>query len=150
LLARLDGRSRASRPDAAAEGVAAEPVTEGEEIRVPDRTTDWEAVEATDDFRELVTSRSRFVFTVGGGAMALGLLFVVLSGVAPDLLGTEVVGSMSLGFLGGVAMIVVTWVVTFLYMRRSDSAWAPLEEKVAASVRTAPAPASAEREEAVR
>jgi uncharacterized membrane protein (DUF485 family) len=83
--------------------------------------------------------------------MALGLLFVVLSGVAPDLLGTEVVGSMSLGFLGGVAMIVVTWVVTFLYMRRSDSAWAPLEEKVAASVRTpAPAPASAEREEAVR
>ena len=73
----------------------------------------------------------------------------MLSGIAPDLLGTEVVGSISLGFLGGITLIVVTWVVTWLYMRRSDSAWSPLEEQVKASVRTT-ASARAEREEAVR
>jgi len=100
------------------------------------RTIDWEAVEASPDFRELVASRRRWVLTVGGAAMALGLLYVVLAGVAPGLLGTQVIGSISLGFLAGIALIVLAWAVTLLYMRRSDSVWGPLEEKTAAAART--------------
>lgn len=99
------------------------------------RTIDWEAVEASPDFQELVASRRRWVLTVGGGGMAVGLLYVVLSGVAPDLLGTQVIGSISLGFLAGIGLIVLAWVVTLLYMRRSDAVWGPLEEKTAAAAR---------------
>lgn len=101
----------------------------------PRRTIDWEAVEASDDFRELVSSRRRFVLLVGGPAMALGLLYVVLSFVVPDLLGTQIIGSISLGFLAGIGMIVLAWAVTLLYMRRSDAVWGPLEERTAAAAR---------------
>jgi hypothetical protein len=59
-----------------------------------------------------------------------GALYVVLAGVAPDLMGTHVFGSMSLGFAGGVGLIVLTWVITLLYMRRSDRVWGPLEARI--------------------
>lgn len=95
-------------------------------------TTDWKAVEAYPEFRELVASRQRFVVRVGGVAMLLAFAFVVLSGVAPDLLGEQIIGKMSLGFLGGVAMVVMTWIVTYWYMRRSDRVWGPLERQVLA------------------
>ena len=99
------------------------------------RTIDWEAVEASDDFRELTRGRNKWVTLVGGAAMALGLLYVVLTGVAPGLLGTQVIGSISLGFIAGIGLIVLAWVVTLLYMRRSDAVWGPLEESTAAAAR---------------
>jgi uncharacterized membrane protein (DUF485 family) len=65
--------------------------------------------------------------TIGIGA---GVLYVLLWGIGRDFLGSKVTGSFSLGFLGGVVLIVLTWVITFLYMRRSARVWAPLEGRV--------------------
>lgn len=91
---------------------------------------DWSAIERSPAFRELVESRRRFTFTAGAVGIGIGALYVVLAALAPDLMGTEVVGEMSLGFLGGVGLIVMTWVITHMYMRRSDRVWGPLEEQV--------------------
>jgi uncharacterized membrane protein (DUF485 family) len=91
---------------------------------------DWSAIERSPEFRELVTGRKRFTWTAGAIGVGLGALVVVLAGIAPDLMGTKVIGSMSLGFLSGVLLIVTTWVITFMYMRRSDRVWGPLEEEV--------------------
>lgn len=93
---------------------------------------DWEAIERSPDFQELVSSRRRYAWTAGTIGIGLGVLYIVLVGVAHDLMGTQLVGSMSLGFLGGVGLIVVTWVITFEYMRRSNSVWGPLEERIRA------------------
>ena len=98
---------------------------------MPEPTIDWEAVERSPDFQELVEGRKRFVQRVGGVALALSLLYVVSSGVLPDVHGTQVIGKISVGFLGGIGMIVMAWVVTFLYMRRSDAVWGPLERRIA-------------------
>ena len=65
--------------------------------------------------------------TIGIG---LGALYVVLAGVAPDLMGTQLIGSMSLGFAGGVGLIFLTWAITLTYMIRSDRVWGPLEERI--------------------
>jgi uncharacterized membrane protein (DUF485 family) len=35
----------------------------------------------------------------------------------------------------GVGLIVLTWVVSFAYLRRSDTDWAAMEERVAAEAR---------------
>jgi uncharacterized membrane protein (DUF485 family) len=91
---------------------------------------DWSAIERSPEFQELVTGRKRFTWTAGAIGVGLGALVVVLAGVAPGFMATEVVGSMSLGFLSGVLLIVVTWVITLMYMRRSDRVWGPLEERV--------------------
>ena len=56
-------------------------------------------------------------------------------------MGTKLIGSFSLGYAGGVLLIVVTWAITIAYMRRSDREWGPLEarirEQAAASEREA-------------
>jgi uncharacterized membrane protein (DUF485 family) len=91
---------------------------------------DWSAVERSPAFRELVESRRRFTFTAGAIGIGIGALYVILAGVAPDLMATELIGEMSLGFLGGVGLIVMTWTITLMYMRRSDRVWGPLEEQV--------------------
>jgi uncharacterized membrane protein (DUF485 family) len=97
---------------------------------------DWEAIERTPDFQELVNGRRRFAWTGGTIGVGLGALYVVLAGVAPDLMGTHVFGSMSLGFAGGVGLIVLTWVITLAYMRRSDRVWGPLEERIREQARS--------------
>jgi uncharacterized membrane protein (DUF485 family) len=94
------------------------------------QSVDWEAIERTPDFQELVNGRRRFAWTYGTIGVGLGALYVVLAGVAPDLMGTQLFGSMSLGFAGGVVLILVTWVITLAYVRRSDRVWGPLEERI--------------------
>jgi uncharacterized membrane protein (DUF485 family) len=91
---------------------------------------DWTAVERMPEFRELVSSRRRFAWTAGSIGIGMGALYVVLAGVAPDLMGTHVFGSMSLGYVAGVALILLTWLITRMYMQRSDRVWGPLEEEV--------------------
>jgi uncharacterized membrane protein (DUF485 family) len=95
-------------------------------------SVDWEAIERSPDFQELTRGRRRFAWVAGSIGMGLGALYVVLAGVAPDLMGTQVFGAMSIGFAGGVGLILLTWAITFLYMRRSDRVWGPLEERIRA------------------
>ena len=35
----------------------------------------------------------------------------------------------------GVGLIVATWAISFAYLRKSDSEWSPMEERIAAGVR---------------
>ena len=91
---------------------------------------DWEAVERLPEFQELTAGRQRFAWRAGGLGIGLGALYVVLAAVARGLMGTKLIGSFSLGFAGGVALIVVTWIITLAYMRRSDRVWGPLEERI--------------------
>jgi uncharacterized membrane protein (DUF485 family) len=91
---------------------------------------DWAAIERSEDFRALTRGRRRFAWTAGSIGMGLGAVYIVLAGVAPDLMDTKIFGSMSLGFAGGVGLILVTWAITLLYLRRSDREWGPLEERI--------------------
>jgi uncharacterized membrane protein (DUF485 family) len=95
---------------------------------------DWEAIERSPDFQELTRGRRRFAWVGGTIGVGLGALYVVLAGVAPDLMGTKLFGDMSLGFAGGVGLILLTWAITLAYMRRSDRVWGPLEERIRAQV----------------
>ena len=91
---------------------------------------DWEAIERSPEFQELVGSRKRFAWTTGTIGIGFGALYVVLAGVAHDFMGTKLFGSMSLGFAGGVALIILTWAITLAYVLRSNNVWGPLEERI--------------------
>ena len=41
----------------------------------------------------------------------------------------------ALGWVIGVSLIVLTWIVSFAYLRKSDAEWAPMEERIARSAR---------------
>jgi uncharacterized membrane protein (DUF485 family) len=91
---------------------------------------DWQEIERLPEFQELVRSRRRFSYTAGATGIGFGALYVVLAATAPGLTGTHVAGSFSLGFAGGVALVVMTWAITWMYMRRSNAVWGPLEARV--------------------
>jgi uncharacterized membrane protein (DUF485 family) len=93
---------------------------------------DWVAIERLPEFQELVTGRRRFAWIAGGLGIGFGALYVVLAATAHDLMRTSLRGSFSLGFAWGVALILVTWAITFAYMRRSRDVWGPLEARVRA------------------
>jgi uncharacterized membrane protein (DUF485 family) len=94
-----------------------------------DSSIDWEAIERSPDFRALASSRRRFVMLWGGGAAALCVAFVVVAYLAPGVLGD------ALGWVVGVGLIVLTWVVSFAYLHRSDAEWAAMEQHVASELR---------------
>jgi uncharacterized membrane protein (DUF485 family) len=91
---------------------------------------DWTAVERLPEFQELTRGRRRFAAVAGALGLGCGALYVVLASTAHGLMGTKVAGSMSLGFLGGVGLILLTWAITLAYMRRSNRVWGPLEARV--------------------
>ncbi len=93
-------------------------------------TFDWTAIEGSAEFRELTKGRRRFSAVAGAIGIGAGLVYIVLAGFARDFMGTEVIGSISLAFLGGIALILLTWLITFLYMRRSARVWSPMEERI--------------------
>ena len=72
---------------------------------------------------------NRFVLPVGGVTVGICAAYVVVAYLAPGALGTAI------GWIGGVALIVLTWVVSFAYLRKSDREWSPMEQRIAASQR---------------
>jgi uncharacterized membrane protein (DUF485 family) len=100
---------------------------------------DWEAIERSPEFRALVASRRRFTLFAGGGAIGLTVAYVLVAYLAPDVMAADVVAPITLGYVGGVVLIVLTWVVTLLYLRKSDREWGPMEREIAERA-GAPAP----------
>jgi uncharacterized membrane protein (DUF485 family) len=94
---------------------------------------DWTAIEGSAEFRELTGGRRRFSAVAGALGVGTGVLYIALSAFARDFMGTQVIGSISLAFLGGILLILLTWAITFAYMRRSAREWEPLEERIRAA-----------------
>jgi uncharacterized membrane protein (DUF485 family) len=94
------------------------------------RDYDWSAIERLPEFQQLTRGRRRFAWTAGGIGIGFGAAYVVLAATAHDLMDTRVAGSFSLGFAGGVALVVMTWAITWAYLRRSTVVWGPLEARV--------------------
>ena len=68
------------------------------------------------------------------------ITYLLLAAFAPELMGERVLG-VTLGFVLSLAQILMTWLVTFLYVRRADRVFEPLERR-AASVDARRRPAS--------
>ena len=91
---------------------------------------DWRAIEASPEFRELVASKRRFIFPAGIFSLAYFLTYLMLAAFATDLMASRV-GGVSVAWLLAVSAVLVTWVVTWLYLRKSDREWDPLQARAA-------------------
>jgi uncharacterized membrane protein (DUF485 family) len=112
------------------------------------RRYDWPEIERLPEFQQLVRGRRRWAWTAGAIGIGFGAAYVVLAATAHDLMGTRIAGSFSLGFAGGVALVIMTWGITLAYMRRSNAVWGPLEAQVRERARdlTVGSDAGADRE----
>jgi uncharacterized membrane protein (DUF485 family) len=92
---------------------------------------DWEELERSPEFQQLVATRRRFVVP----ALAVFVVwfggFLVLSAYARDFMVKRPFGWFSWAYLLALSLIVMTWLITWLYLRWSERHLAPLADAIA-------------------
>jgi uncharacterized membrane protein (DUF485 family) len=92
---------------------------------------DWQAVERSPEFRELVERRKRFLIPVTVVWLGIFLTYLLLASLAPDLMGNELFLGFTFGFVFSAVQIFMTWAVTWAYLRKADNEFEPLERRAA-------------------
>src|SRR5215213_9556731 len=97
-----------------------------------DRAIDWQALEASPEFAELVRRKRRFVVPATVFFLTWYLGFIALAGYAPDFMGESLYEGFTVGYALALSQFVMTWVLGWLYVRKADREFDGLAEKAAA------------------
>jgi uncharacterized membrane protein (DUF485 family) len=109
----------------------------------------WEGLEQTEEFKQLVRARWRFVVPATIFFLVYYFLLPILNGTATIFMRTEVIGHINIAYLFALSQFVVAWLLAWLYIRRANNIFDPLAEKVRERARQGRIPAvkpDAERE----
>jgi uncharacterized membrane protein (DUF485 family) len=93
----------------------------------------WEALARDPHFRELVSSRRRFVAVGTAFYCAYFIAFLALLGYAKDFMSKELLG-ISLALWGGLSICALTVIMAAMYARRAER-WEGLAQRVAEEAR---------------
>jgi uncharacterized membrane protein (DUF485 family) len=114
-------------------------------MSTPEQRVDWNAVEQSAEFGELVAARRRFVLPATIFFLAWYIGFILLAGYAPDFMARSVHEGLTVGYCLALTQFVMVFVLGFMYLRRADRVYDPLAAKVVetalGSAATAPRPA---------
>ena len=91
---------------------------------------DWEAVERSPEFQELVARRRRFVIPATVFFLAWYLGFIALCGYAPDFMAESVYEGLTVGYVLALTQFVMVFALGIMYLRRSAKVYDPLAERV--------------------
>ena len=90
---------------------------------------DWEAVERSPEFQELVRRKRRFVVPATIFFLVWYLGFILLAGYAEDFMAESVYEGLTVGYCLALTQFVMVWVLSWLYLRKADREFDPLEDK---------------------
>ena len=94
---------------------------------------DWEAIERSPEFQELVRSRRRFVIPCTIFFLAWYLGFILLTAYAADFMGERVYQGLTVGYCLALTQFVMVFVLGIWYLRKADNEFDPLAEKAIAA-----------------
>ena len=99
---------------------------------VTDRhAVDWQRVEQMPEFRELVARRRRFVVPATAFFLVWYCGFIILAGYAEDLMSQEVlIDGLTVGYCLALTQFLMVWGLGWLYLRKADREFDPLEQQV--------------------
>ena len=95
----------------------------------PHRDIDWEAIEASPEFQELVRTRRSFVVPATIFFLAWYMGFVVLAAYAEDFMSKRVYQGLTVGYCLALTQFVMVLVLGIMYLRRADKVYDPLAAK---------------------
>jgi uncharacterized membrane protein (DUF485 family) len=88
---------------------------------------DWEAVERSPEFRELIKRKKAFVIPATIFFLAWYFGFIILAGYAPDFMGEEfLTDGLTVGYVLALSQFIMTWLLGWWYLRRADRVFDPL------------------------
>jgi uncharacterized membrane protein (DUF485 family) len=91
---------------------------------------DWQAIEASSEFQELVKARRSFLVPATIVFLVGSIGYLLISAFAQGWLGGDI-GGIPLAFLAALTQVLLTWAITFAYLRKADSTFEPLEQRAA-------------------
>ena len=92
----------------------------------------WEGLEQTEEFRDLVRRRFRFVLPATIFFLVYYFLLPLGNGLAPNLMKTKVFGEVNIAYLFALSEFVMAWVLAYLYIRKANTVFDSLAAKVRA------------------
>ena len=92
--------------------------------------TDWERIERSDEFRELVKRRRSFVVPATIFFLVYYMAFIIIAGYAPDFMGESVYEGLTVGYCYALTQFLMVFVLGIWYLRKSDREYDPLARRV--------------------
>ena len=110
-----------------------EPQTEADGRTEEDRRLeglDWEAIERSPEFQELVHKRRSFVIPATIFFLAYYMAFILLAGYAEDFMAESVYEGLTVGYCLALTQFLMVFVLGIMYLRRADKEYDPLAQRV--------------------
>jgi uncharacterized membrane protein (DUF485 family) len=90
---------------------------------------DWEAIERSPEFQELVHRRRRFVIPCTIFYLSWYLGFILLTAYAADFMGERVYEGLTVGYCLALTQFLMVLVLGLWYLRKADNEFDPLAER---------------------
>jgi len=94
------------------------------------RGIDWEAIERSPEFQELVTRRRSFVLPGTIFFLSYYMAFILLCGYAEDFMASSVYEGLTVGYCLALTQFVMVFVLGIMYLRKADHVYDPLAQRV--------------------
>ena len=91
---------------------------------------DWEGVERSSEFQELVRKRRSFVLPATIFFLAYYMAFILLAGYAKDFMASSVYEGLTVGYTLALTQFLMVFTLGIWYLRKSDREFDPLARKV--------------------
>jgi uncharacterized membrane protein (DUF485 family) len=91
---------------------------------------DWEAIEQSPEFQELVHKRRSFVIPATIFFLAYYMAFILLAGYAEDFMAESVYEGLTVGYCLALTQFLMVFVLGIMYLRRADKDYDPLAQRV--------------------
>ena len=94
------------------------------------RGVDWEAIERSPEFQELISRRRKFVLPATIFFLSYYMAFILLAGYAADFMASSVYQGLTVGYCLSLTQFVMVFVLGIMYLRKADREYDPLAQRV--------------------
>ena len=94
------------------------------------RRVDWEGIERSAEFQELVKRKRSFVLPATIFFLSYYMAFILLAGYAEDFMASSVYEGLTVGYCLALTQFLMVFVLGLLYLRKSDRVYDPLAQRV--------------------
>src|SRR5215210_1581348 len=94
---------------------------------------DWEAIERSPEFQELVSRRRSFVLPATIFFLAYYMAFILLAGYAEDFMASSVYEGLTVGYVLALTQFLMVLTLGIVYLRKADRVYDPLAQRVVTS-----------------
>jgi uncharacterized membrane protein (DUF485 family) len=91
---------------------------------------DWERIEQSPEFQELVHKRRAFVLPATIFFLSFYMGFILLAGYAEDFMASSVYEGLTVGYCLALTQFLMVFVLGIMYLKRSDRDYDPLAQRV--------------------